>query len=282
MATFYMNLACNSLVFELIDSGAYDRYLTFDQTRICVTFFGSASGLRWNGGRADYMIPPVSTDSLVRNVLALNERNIGFAFVCNNTSIDRESLSDGPCNAVLSRCRSPLNGVIVANKLLKDYIRASYPEYVLHASSILGYQRLNELEQLYDEYDVVVLPDDLNVETEFLESLEYPERTEIILNCTCMYKCPNRQEHLRFIQEENVRIRRKLPPRPWQLPCRRRAGKPGEIDNAQLISPAKLASLARSGFRHFKFLDRTTRPNFVLLERYWRRLSSVLEDAPAS
>jgi hypothetical protein len=274
-----MNLAWNRLVLELIDSGAYDRYLNYDQERICVTFFGTAPGLCWNGGRAEYMIPSVSDVALVEHVRALNERRIGFLFVYNNTGVTQASLSDGPCNAVLSRCRSSLNGVVVANERLRNHLRMNYPEYVLHASSILGYRCLDDFAQLYDKYDVVVLPDDLNADAGFLRSLTYPERTEILLNCTCMYRCPHRDEHLRFIEEENTRAADNLPPRAWRLPCRRTTNKRRETENRQYISPGRLGRFAESGFKRFKFLDRTMRPDLVLLEQYWRRLESVLEES---
>lgn len=273
-----MNLAWNRFVFDLICSGAYDRYLNYDQNKISVTFFGSAPGLIWNGGRVDYMIQSIPAEDLIKHVIFLNKQNIGFIFTFNNTQITKKDINDRMCNHFLTECHSPLNGVIIANSSLRLYICNMYPEYVLHASSILGYQNLNSLEHLYRDYDIIVLPDDLNINTAFIKSLKYHDRTEIILNNTCIHKCPFKLKHLKYTQEEIARRRKNLPPRQWQLPCYKKIKNKYVGDDKNYINPENLQHFIELGIRHFKFLERTMLPDLKLLAKYWNSLKCILNN----
>jgi hypothetical protein len=268
---YHLNLAWNRWVWELIRSGAYDRYLDADPSTFAITFFGTAKGLTWNGGRADSMLTTVSKRQLIRHIHDLNRRHAGFVFVFSGTRLDKEDLDDAECNAILDACRSPLNGVVIASDDLREHIERQYPEYVTQASSILSWHRWkhrHDLSSLYNDYDVVVVPEDLNLEIDQAIGPEHRDRTEIILNTNCIYRCPFHAMHLQYMEEELVRGRAGLPPRPWRLPClEMRATR--SVPEPHVVSPAMIGRMAELGIRWFKFLERTQPPDLQLLERYW-------------
>lgn len=57
-----------------------------------------------------------------------NVHNIGVYFEFTNTMLSQKELEDRWCNQLLNvLCSSTINGVIVASKILEDYIRGNYP-----------------------------------------------------------------------------------------------------------------------------------------------------------
>ncbi len=275
--TVTLNLAWNGVVYAFINLGVYNKFIFFDQSKIAVRFYGTVPGLKFNGGRRYERIGKIPAPKLIEQILWLNKRNIGFNFTFNTPLINSTLLKDTLSNQVLQACRSPLNGVVCTSPILSQYIRAEYPEYQRYASCILNYEHIGELEKIIEQYDIVVLPEDINPDFDYLGHIQKPEKIEIILNSNCIYRCPFRAKHWRLIHEEIQRDIQNEPPIEWAVPCvevmarkhdwvlknEKRQG------DKQFIFPEMLPKYLNLGIRHFKFLDRGSPPDLELLLDYW-------------
>jgi hypothetical protein len=273
LTRFHLNLAWNRHVRDLFEAGFYDDYLTQKESSIQVTFFGSASGLCWNGGRMEHSVSSVSAEELVAHVQLLNERGVGFIFTYNNTRLSKKDLCDPLSNWVLAACQSGMNGVVVASECLRVHVRKHYNKYFLVASSLLGYLEQSAWERLYELYDVVVLPEDWNLDAKKLASVREPERSEVILNSTCACGCAYRMKHLEAIEDEIARSRQGLRPVGWKVPCSEAQGNGSVVRS--FIRPEGLEAFIKMDYRRFKFLDRTTPPDLAVFSAYWGQLCGL-------
>ncbi len=279
-----MNLAWNEIVQGLIDKGVYSRFIASDQARITVQFYGTVPGISWNGGRFNRRIGTLSVPQLLDSIRRLNERNIGFNFTFNSTLLTDSQLDDDVPNAVLQACRSPLNGVICASYLLSQYIQESYPEYRRTLSCILSYHHVHELDGLFDPFDMIVLPEDLNPDFDYLKHLRCLQKIEVILNSSCVYKCPYRVRHYQLVHADMQREARGEAVRERDDPCVKlfKTKKDWVVDNdrltvdKQFVFPELLPAYLTLGVRHFKFLDRQQPPELGLLLDYWIMLEECL------
>ncbi len=123
--------------------------------------------------------------------------------------LSQEDLADPAGNAILAMADEVGGGVIVSTPLLRDYIRAKYPNIEVHASVIMtafpeqrdeGYYA--SLAREYDRF--VVHPDD-NFRLDLLEKIP-KDRAEIILNERCVYQCHQRKEHYLSIVEDQAAL----------------------------------------------------------------------------
>ncbi|MCK5561495.1 MAG: hypothetical protein KAJ51_12910 [Thermoplasmata archaeon] len=274
-----LNLAWNGNVHRHINRGVYNKYFQFDQSKISVRFFGTAPGIAWNGGRKSKRIGSFPISKLIEHVIWLNKHDIGFNFVFNSTLIDDKLLMDEIANDILRACKSPINGVVCASNLLSTYIESEYPEYQRYASCILSNNYAQGLEELFEQYDVIVLPEDLNTDFNYLNRLLNPEKIEVILNSSCVYKCPFRAKHYHLIHQEIQREILKKPAIEWNAPCSEIIDQHDWvlrndkiIADKQFIFPDILHKYLRVGIRRFKFLDRVMPPDLELLSNYWNQL----------
>lgn len=100
-------------------------------------------------------------------------------------------------------------GVIVSTPLLRDYIRAKYPNIEVHASVIMTAFPEQRDESYYAslarEYDRFVVHPDDNFRLDLLEKIP-KDRAEIILNERCVYQCHQRKEHYLSIVEDQAAL----------------------------------------------------------------------------
>ena len=280
-----LNIAWNKIVQDLIDRGAYNKFIYSDQSKIAVTFFGTVPGISWNGGRLNSRIGTMSVDELIKSVLWLNKRNIGFNFTFNTTLINDSCLKDHLPNKVLQACRSSLNGVVCASTLLGQYLKDKYPEYERIVSSILSPHHIKELEKLFEQFDVIVLPENLNPNFYCLKRLHNLEKIEMILNSSCIYKCPFRDKHAQLIHEDLLREMQGKKAKELPDPCVEMFKHKHDwvVDNEELtvdkqfIFPEMLPAYIELGIRRFKLLDRTQPPELDELLDYWVMLHKCLK-----
>lgn len=284
---FHFNLAWNSSVYKYINLGVYNKFLEWDKSQIRISFFGSIPGLPLNGGRIPAKLGGVPLVDFIRHIHWLNDHEAGFVFVFNNTLAEAKHLEDATSNFLLKECESPLNHVVSANSLLKNYITDKFPAYRSHASCMVGYTGMKSIDQLCEEYDIVVLPEDLNVDLDYISKLRYKEKIEVILNSSCMYNCRLRDKHYRLIHDYILRENQNLPVQEFQHPCY--AILPYKKDwivddgnkkaDKQYIFPNNLHYYLERGIRRFKFLDRRALPELPLLLDYWNIVVNFIQSS---
>lgn len=175
---------------EIVD--LFKRHDSLSQLR---QIFGFLVESPLNGGRPRGMCNPYSMDVIDE----LNDIGIGYSFTLTNTTVAREHLEDRHTNAVLERFESPLNGVIVANDQVADYIRSRYPRYRLRASCIYDFLEADEINAACEVFDEVCVFPEVNSREETLTALKTPEKVVLFATSVCLNLCGKKRAHHYYI-----------------------------------------------------------------------------------
>lgn len=84
------------------------------------------------------------------------------------------------------------NTIICVNDDLAEWIKNDYPEYRVEASVIKKLDTLDKIDKALLLYDSVVLPPDINENSELLESIQDKNRIRLFSRATCMYNCKHK------------------------------------------------------------------------------------------
>lgn len=84
------------------------------------------------------------------------------------------------------------NAAIVTNDSLAQRIRQDFPRYRIEASVIKNLNSYARVTSALELYDTVVLPMELNAETEFLSGLPDKDRITLFANAGCALTCPSK------------------------------------------------------------------------------------------
>ena len=170
--------------------------------------YGSPKVL-WNCGRLIITDNHYTREEIYQELAGAKARGITPLLTFSAPVLSQEDLADPAGNAILAMADEVGGGVIVSTPLLRDYIRAKYPNIEVHASVIMtafpeqrdeGYYA--SLAREYDRF--VVHPDD-NFRLDLLEKIP-KDRAEIILNERCVYQCHQRKEHYLSIVEDQAAL----------------------------------------------------------------------------
>ncbi len=223
----------------------------------------------WNSGRVMRHFTR-STEDVREAGLAYAGRGIAVYLTFTNLFLEeshlKESFGNALCKFFEHHNPTGRNAVIVANDLLRDYIRREYPGLRL-VSSILkitqefGRGRLDVYRRLGEEYDeVMVHPDDV-LHPEFLAQLENKEKYILLINEYCIRHCPIRHLHYRDLSEASLHFL-SHDARPFE----ERQSKNGCQDLLRMLTNERYGVLALNvpemkalydlGFRHFKIQGR--------------------------
>ncbi|MBR3680014.1 MAG: hypothetical protein IKL87_07405 [Oscillospiraceae bacterium] len=238
----------------------------------------------WNGGRT---VGGHTCDAqYIKNVLAaFNNQGIPLRFTFTNPAIKEEHLSDEFCNLILKLADNGLNEVIVVSPILEAYIREKYPRYKITSSTckrITDPQLLTE--ELNRDYHVVVLDYDLNNQFDILEQIPHKEKCELLINSSCVPKCPfrsNEYYHVGLQQIAYCEHLKKHPDKPFRMSdysnftVKKNINCPSKGNNiydskkcSHHISPDAIWNqYLPMGFRQFKIEGRTASQLF-LIENY--------------
>ncbi len=231
-----------------------------------------APAIRWNAGRVIRQWgDQAAITSAIRQVHA---QGIGYFPTFTNNTIEDGDMGDPACNFILElvSCRADINGVIVVNDRLSDYIRQRCPELRQVASVIKptlegGLRKpsyYNELGKRFFRY--VVDPDDSR-DPRLMDQLDR-SKAEILVNENCVAFCPNRARHYRAY----ARLQRAIGTPDQQAAqkevadvaasCRSLLNmtRAGHGERSCNLSRAEVKSLYDMGFRHFKLQGRADDP----------------------
>lgn len=272
----YVNQNWPEAVWDVSGAFAHDRELVsfFDYCKAVMGFepFHLVHGAplcEWNSGRVMKHFS-CSPEDMREAGLAYAERGIAVYLTFTNLFLEERHLKDPLGNAL---CRffehhnpTGRNAVIVANDVLRDYIRREYPGLRL-VSSILkitqefGRGKLEVYQRLADEYDeVMVHPDDV-LNPGFLAQLKDRDRYILLINEYCIRHCPIRHLHYRDLSEASLRFlshdARSFEEKQAKNGCQNLLGMlTNERYSVLALSVPELRALYDLGFRHFKIQGR--------------------------
>lgn len=170
--------------------------------------YGSPKVL-WNCGRLIITDNHYTREEIYQELAGAKARGITPLLTFSAPVLSQEDLADPAGNAILSMADEVGGGVIVSTPLLRDYIRAKYPNIEVHASVIMTAFPEQRDESYYAslarEYDRFVVHPDDNFRLDLLEKIP-KDRAEIILNERCVYQCHQRKEHYLSIVEDQAAL----------------------------------------------------------------------------
>jgi len=154
-----------------------------------------------NGGRPRGLCKTYSMDVIDE----LNARGIGYSFTLSNTTVAEEHLEDAHTNRILERFEHPLNGVIVANDRVAEYIRASYPNYLLRASCIYDFVEADDINRACESFDEVAVFPEVNEKFETLRAIDKPEKVVLFGTSVCLNLCgKKRAKHYYILGQDHI------------------------------------------------------------------------------
>ena len=181
---------------EIVD--LFKRYDALPQLK---RVFGSLFESPLNGGRPRGLCNPYPMEVIDR----LNEIGIGYSFTLTNTTVATEYLEDPHTNEVLKRYERSMNGVIVANDQIAQYIRDTYPKYQLRASCIYNFLEPQEINDACEVFDEVCCFPEVNDNVEKLLAIKRPEKVVLFATSVCLNLCgKNRVHHYYILGQDHI------------------------------------------------------------------------------
>ncbi|MBQ8946745.1 MAG: hypothetical protein IJ058_08040 [Lachnospiraceae bacterium] len=220
----------------------------------------------WNGGRStgNDQCDAGFVRSVIKNI---NSAGIPVRFTFNNPIVEEEDLDDPFCNFCMDEANNGMNEVIIVSPLLEEYLRKKYPDFEYNSSTCKEIKDIDTLNAEIDRnYKYVVLDYNLNGKWEFIDSVNHPEKLEILINPVCDPACPRRGEHYRTIavNQKIVLHNRHLPPekRKPAIPWKCDAGKFNSVYDIQkyptVVKPDQIwEEYLPRGIVNFKIEGRT-------------------------
>lgn len=120
----------------------------------------------------------------------LNENNIGVRIPFSNHYITEEEYKNHI--SFFEKYQRKGNSVICTNDQLAKWIKRDFPGFLLEASVLKEIDTHEKIEKALELYDSVILPMNLNNNTEFLSFIKNKDRITLFGNAGCALTCPNR------------------------------------------------------------------------------------------
>jgi collagenase-like PrtC family protease len=169
--------------------------------------FGSFPNVIWNGGRNLMRKGEFVSLKTAEEILNFYRRyNIPIRFTFSNSLIEKKHLNDYYSNEILSMINPKIDWVIISSPMLYQYIKNRYPNIrTIHSVTTLLPNELDVILQHTKDYDLVVLPSELNYDGT-LEKIDIEKRKkiEILVNEGCKPYCPYKLEHYYTISKANL------------------------------------------------------------------------------
>lgn len=176
----------------------YINYLKFFKNNE-ITFYDGIGDCKWNGGRVNIYSGKYNKDIL----RFYNSKNIGVFLTFSNNIID---VNCEYGNFLLKELNEyNLNGVIIINEKLRQYIKEKYKNLkVMH--SITGFHSLELNDYIFSEleekYDYICPRFEWVFNNDFIKLIN-PKKYEIMTNDTCRYGCKLWGDHFNAIAKWN-------------------------------------------------------------------------------
>lgn len=94
-----------------------------------------------------------------------------------------------------------MNEIIINSELLEQFLRTCYPNYKYILSTTRCERDVNKINELCDQYDMVVIDYRDNNNFDFLSKLNNKDKIELLINAYCLPNCKNRKEHYKYLSQ---------------------------------------------------------------------------------
>jgi len=145
-----------------------------------------------------------SQQDMIDTVKFYNDNNVSVRYTFSNLVATEKHLDDPMVNFALDIAHNEMNGIIVGNPVIENYIRTTFPKYKI-ISSITNWNTTKDYarSELDRGVDMLVLNSALIRDYDFIKTLDL-SRVEIMINDGCVRKCANRFEHYSMESHMNL------------------------------------------------------------------------------
>lgn len=120
----------------------------------------------------------------------LKENNIGIRIPFTNHYISEKEYNK--YKPLLAKYHREGNSLIITNDDFVRWVRKDFPLYKIEASILKEIDSLEKIDKALELYDTIVLPMNVNRNTDLLQSIEHKDRITLFGNAGCALTCPNR------------------------------------------------------------------------------------------
>ena len=192
---FYNHYQLNIKIIQLLQE--HPEYF-YDNLKIGAVY-GTYPGAIWNGGRT--FLDTTDLNNIKATTEAFNSQNIPLRFTFTNCLLEEKHLLDTYCNLIMETSNNGMNGIIINSELLEQFLRNSYPNYKYILSTTRCERDINKINELCDQYDMVVIDYRDNSNFDFLSKLNNKDKIELLINAYCSPNCKNRKEHYEYLSQ---------------------------------------------------------------------------------
>lgn len=249
-------------------------------------FFGMFPGCIWNGGR---VINNTKIDiNIIRHMFFIYnvQLNKPLRLTFTNPCITEDFLDDEYSNIIASLGNNGKNEILVANPILENYLRTNYSEYK-YVKSVVAANGLNDIQQDYNSYDMIVLNKRYNNNFNLLDVIDkkYYDKIELICNDTCIKDaCPYQKQHYYYNGMQTLYHNVDLSKIDCQFGKDEKFWYHAINQNKEYISPEAVRNLyLPRGFKYFKLVGREqinrTYMNwlkYIIKPEYWEDVLNII------
>lgn len=124
------------------------------------------------------------------DVEQMYENGIGLRIPCSNHFVTEKEYEDNI--PFLEKYQRKGNSLICTNDMLAQWIKRDFPSYQVEGSILKEIDTHEKIDRALELYDTIILPMNLNYNTEFLSSIKTKERITLFGNAGCALTCPKR------------------------------------------------------------------------------------------
>lgn len=262
--------------FELPDSSNTRRvnFILFDILKnnpewfvkdlVIEAVYGCPTYCIWNGGCVNYRQEHVSPTTIKSIFDKYNNLGISYRLTFTNRLISNNHLDDIIGNEILQIGNNSLNGVIVANDIMENYIYHFYPKYNIIQSLCRVYQDSCDIIE-HSKNTLLCLPIKYNNKWDYLSNLYNKSNLIVLVNEFCpVSSCELMKEHY----ESDNRYILGLSSKPMEC-VYKNIGKEIIKSNSRLehhICPDDYKNYEDIGIEHFKVNGRGRSEERIILE----------------
>lgn len=232
----------------------------YENTKI-VEIFGSFAGTVISSGRPPWLIPKFDKKLLKKHIEYAHKLNIEFDYLLNTHSLLNVEYTNSGKKKILqfidTLIECNVDRFTVTLPYLIELIKVNYKDIKITASTICGIDSMNKISFYKDlGVDRITLDYSLNREFRLLKQIveDSDIEFELILNDTCILRCPVRDFHYNFFANLDSTY---IYPDPYLAKCSLR-----KLKNLSLfikspwIRPEDVDEYKKLGISYFKIIGR--------------------------
>ena len=254
---FFWHYHVNMHLLSLIQS---EPQMFYDDFKIGAVF-GNFPNCIWNGGGHHYGYH-VSKKEMENISEQFNSYGVPLRLTMTNPVVEKTDIYDRYANYIMENLNNGFNQVLVANPVLEEYIRETYPEYPIVRSILAA-------EDVYyddsDKYFMSVLRKHKNTDIEFLKNIENKDKIELLSNETCDENCPRAYTHYLEYSKKQRYLDNTDDILMMDCTCNRKYNRKRFHELSMCLTRDKIKNIYEPmGFKHFKISGRGSHGKVIL------------------